>query len=85
MNRSFIVGFIDELEKKGFFEKKDVNSFQGQMKKMHLHLVKHTHTGTPAQDKDAVHRPGSAVTAATSMCGDIGQKIKRLKPIKAKK
>jgi len=86
MNKAFIVGFLDELEKQAFFGKKELGQLQAKLKKLQHDLSKQPQIETvPAGGGTMVEkpvRPGSVMESAKSMAGDIVRKVKTLRPMK---
>jgi hypothetical protein len=83
MNRDFMAGFLDELEKQGFFEERDQKDLQRKLKAVQKGLAKTPQIEViPAErgmmEEKAV-RPGSTMESAKSMAGDVVRKLKTLR------
>jgi hypothetical protein len=87
MNRAFIYGFVDELEKRAFLGKKEINQLQQGLKKLQQGLSKKPQIETVPSGKDMVEekpvRPGGVMESVKSMAGDVVRKVQDLKPKKA--
>jgi hypothetical protein len=86
MNEAFIIGFLDELEKKAFLGKQDLKKLQAKLKELQKHLSKKPQVEVVPSESGKVEekpiKPGSAMESAKSMAGDVARKVKSLKPLR---
>lgn len=82
MNRAFMFGFVDELEKRAFFGTKETNDLQRKLKEVQKGLGKQRQVEVlPAESsriEETAVRPGSAMASAKNMAGDIARNVKEL-------